>query len=84
MMKCYVAPMRNFDHETPKLHLFLHCILRSDSLGNPWHYSCWDDEAQNRVLKGVLRNVSQLVFESLGLQKLEHLLSRGQKRPGQR
>lgn len=74
------AVMEPFGQGTPKLHLMVHLILRSAVLGNPWHYACWSDEAENRTLKRVLRNVSQLAFESLGLQKLEHVLSRGSKR----
>ncbi len=69
-----------YEEHTPKLHLMVHLIVRCETLGNAWHYSCWADEQENRTLKQVLSNVSQLVFESLGLQKLEHVLARGHKR----
>ena len=79
-LKYYGTLMKSYENETPKLHLMLYSIMRSGVLGNPWAYSCWADETENRTLKAVLRNVSQQAFESLGLQKLERVLARGCKR----
>ncbi len=79
-LKYYGTLMKPYENETPKIHLMLHGMMRSVFLGNPWAYSCWADEIENRTLKVVLRNVSQQAFESLGLQKLERVLARGCKR----
>ncbi len=85
-LKNYVAYMSVYNRETPKLHLLVHPILRSSSTGNPRCHACWMDESANKTLKHVLRNVSQLQFESVGLQKLQVVLAgsreaSGRKRP---
>ena len=77
LLKNYAAYMAPFEHETPKLHLLAHLVLRIAWSGNPRLHACWSDEGANRILKKVLRNVSQLTFEETGLQKLSHVLPIG-------
>jgi hypothetical protein len=64
----------------PKTHLMIHMIVRSLLQGNPWRYMVFWDEALNKTLKAVLRNVSQLNFEAMAFFKLEATLQHSAKR----
>ena len=43
MVRCHVHPV-------PKCHVFLHFAHASNFLGNPWFYTTFEDESQNRRL----------------------------------
>jgi hypothetical protein len=64
----------------PKTHLMVHLIVRSRLQGNPWRYMVFWDESLNKMLKAVLRNVSQLNFEAMAFFKLEASLKHSAKR----
>ena len=63
-----VTPWQIF---TPKAHLMIHMLQRAAYLGAPSTYDCFKDEGYNRNLKQVLKNVSQLSFDTHCLAKLE-------------
>ena len=44
MVRCHVHPV-------PKCHAFLHFAHASDFLGNPWFYTTFEDESQNRTAR---------------------------------
>lgn len=58
---------------TPKLHLAFHMVRRTRCLGNPQVYATWKDEADNKRLKAVCRNVPQLLFEKTVLVRMHRL-----------
>ena len=60
----------------PKTHLMLHCLLRSEELGNPVLYQTFADEGLNSTLRKVLRLCHQSRFEHVALIKLNSLLQR--------
>ena len=59
---------------TPKLHLLLHITAMVSRRGNPRTYATWGNEADNKVMRQVLRNVHQRSFEGVGLGKLRALI----------
>jgi hypothetical protein len=64
----------------PKTHLMMHLVIRSAYQGNPWDYKVFEDESLNKLLKAVLRNVSQANFDASTFVKLEASLQHSAKR----
>ena len=72
--------LKAFNIFVPKYHLFLHLLIRSREMGDPWYYSTWLDESLNETLKQILRHSSDATFERAAFFRMEHVLKRGQKR----
>ena len=76
--KQYAAAMEPFGVHTPKVHLMMHLILRSQWFGVPTNYATWRDEGYNRLLKDILRNCPQETFETVAFFKVSETLQRRQ------
>ena len=70
----HVALMAPFDRYRPKHHATFHLLFNSAEFGNPNYYSCWRDEADNKVLKSVCRYSSQMVFEQTVVMRMREVL----------
>ncbi len=73
----HVALLSPYNAYKPKHHLIFHLIFDSQWFGNPNHYSCWYDEALNKVLKQACRLCSQSVFEQSLLMQMRDILNSG-------
>jgi hypothetical protein len=58
----------------PKRHMILHTRRGLATSGNPRHYSNWQDEGLNTMLKKCCRTVSQATFEVQVLCSMRDLL----------
>jgi hypothetical protein len=76
--KQYAAAMEPFGVHTPKVHLMMLLILRSQWFGVPTNYATWRDEGYNRLLKDILRNCPQETFETVAFFKMSRTLQRRQ------
>lgn len=59
---------------TPKHHIIFHLIFKMAYQGSPSLYSCWEDEAMNKILKMACRTTSQIQFEHAVLFRMKELL----------
>ena len=66
--------------ETPKSHLMVHLIRKAVFMGNPWRYTTFEDEAQNKTLRKITRLCHQANFETMCFLKLEAYLERSERK----
>ena len=71
----HISLMVPFGCYTPKHHIVYHLLGNLWTHGSPNMYANWVDEALNRTLKQVCKNVAQRCFDTTVLLRMRDILS---------